>query len=196
MQSGVEGEHESPHPPQLFGSFETSTHESVQQANPGEQPVNEHPFGGGGCVLQSPSMHDPPPHSIPQAPQLFGSLETSRQPSAQQSSPKLQPVVAHELLGATQVPWMHESPDAQTMPQPPQLKGSETRFESHGPASVSPPSPAMHVSVVGSHVVPFGQLAFAHEPPWPGSPSSDSRVEREQPRRIPQRAAAAKRTAA
>jgi hypothetical protein len=158
----------------------------VQQANPGEHPVKVQPCGGGGVNVQEPLMHSASEgHSSPQPPQLFWSLPVSIHPCAQQLSPNEQPVEAQVAFGRVHAPSTHESPEGHTLPQAPQLKGSKSVFALHVPPS-GPPSPAKHSSVTGSHVVPAGQLVVAHDA-WLGGPSSDSRVEREQPARSAQK---------
>jgi hypothetical protein len=97
------------------------------------------------------------PQTMPQKPQLFGSLSGSEQPVAQHScsvehaGPPLQ-VPEHMLL-------MHFDPVAQTLPQKPQLFGSLV----------------VSMQVVPQHIPPFGQplvwqvLAW-HMPPTHAEP--------------------------
>jgi hypothetical protein len=105
----------------------------------------------------------------PHPPQLFGSLNVSSHPFAQQRmlGPG-QPVFAQLTFGGVQTPFTHESLSGQAFPHAPQLNGSVFVFF----WQPGPPSMTTQVSLVGSHVVPAGHVSpFAHEV-LSGSPSS------------------------
>jgi len=165
--------HARPQPPQLLPSLVSSTHSAPQHERLGAQPaVVQVVLGTWHVPLRQVS---PCGQRKPHPPQLLGSLSTSRQPDAQQSSPPGQPVDAHEFAGGVHTPSKQEESAGQTTPQPPQLFGSKLMLAVQasfgGCASFVPPSPAMHVSVAGSQVVPEGHCWFSQEGPF-GRPSS------------------------
>jgi hypothetical protein len=70
--------------------------------------------------LQLPPMHaSPAVHTVPQLPQLLGSLATLLQPLTQHDSAAVHAgPPAHDVV---QLPLTHDPPFVQTLPHPPQL---------------------------------------------------------------------------
>jgi hypothetical protein len=87
----------------------------------------------------APSMQvSPVAQTLPQLPQLLGSLVVLRQPLAQQVVPPVHAGPPLQLVGVLHVPATHVSPVAQGLPQLPQFFGS---------VDVSVQPVAQHVSV-------------------------------------------------
>jgi hypothetical protein len=150
-----------------------------------------------GSNAPSLEAHDPPTHdcvaeqTVPQVPQLFGSVVTFAQPVVQQVWPAAQAGPPLHIVGATQPPFTQVSPTVHGWPQLPQFFGSlvvslhPVAQQVVTPVQAGPP---LHVVVhmlfeqvePGPQVIPqppqlFGSLVtFTHpfgQQDWPGKQS-------------------------
>ena len=106
------------------GGASDGTHVFAEQVKP--SPQRNGPHGTGANGAQTPALHTPDAQTIPQPPQLFGSLGVGTNPVGQATA-------AGPHLPAVQV-----SPAGQVMPHAPQLLGSTWVFVQTAAPQMSP----------------------------------------------------------
>jgi hypothetical protein len=133
-----------PQAPQLFGSLDVSSQPDAQHSLGGEQAGP--PWQETGEWQLPPTHVSPGAHALPQTPQFSGSLFVFEHPLGQQSSPGAQTGPPLQLAGLRHRLPLHSSPNAQTLPQPPQSSGSIFVSTQMAPQHDRPP---VHAGIVG-----------------------------------------------
>jgi hypothetical protein len=159
--------HGDPHFPQLAGSVFVSLQPVGQHVSPGE---HAGPVPQSAIAVQTLDTHvSPTGHTLPHAPQLFGSVFVSMQPDAQHWSGGVHAGPALHPIGARQKLSTHVLSGGHGMPQPPQLVGSVVVSLQPVVQHASVPlqaGPPLH-AVVDMHLPPAHLSPDAHGIPQP-----------------------------